>query len=101
MDGFGAMIAFETAGGAEAAEGVCERVRVIGHATSLGGVESLMERRARWAGEVAMGTPAALVRLSVGIEHVEDLWADLEQALAAVPVAAPDVAYARMREGDA
>ena len=101
MDGFGAMIAFETAGGAEAAEGVCERVRVIGHATSLGGVESLMERRARWAGEVTMGTPGALVRLSVGIEHVEDLWADLEQALAAVPVEAPDGAYARMREGDA
>jgi hypothetical protein len=48
-----------------------------------------------------MGTPGALVRLSVGIEHVEDLWADLEQALAAVPVAAPDGAYARMREGDA
>ena len=50
MDGFGAMIAFETAGGAEAAEGVCERVRVIAHATSLGGVESLIERRARLGG---------------------------------------------------
>jgi cystathionine gamma-synthase len=58
---------------------------VIAHATSLGGVESLIERRARWAGELAMGTPPTLLRLSVGIEHVEDLWADLEQALAAVP----------------
>jgi len=101
MDGFGAMVAFETEGGAEAAQGVCERVRVIGHATSLGGVESLMERRTRWAGEVAMGTPPALLRLSVGIEHVEDLWADLEQALATVPAGAREAAYARMREGDA
>ena len=58
-------------------------MRLIVHATSLGGVESLIERRTRWAGEVAMGTPATLLRLSVGIEHVEDLWADLEQALAA------------------
>ena len=89
MDGFGAMIAFETAGDAQEAEGVCERVRVITHATSLGGVESLIERRARWAGEVAMGTPPSLLRLSVGIEHVEDLWADLEQALTAVPAEAP------------
>jgi cystathionine gamma-synthase len=58
---------------------------VIAHATSLGGVESLIERRTRWAGEVAMGTPPTLLRLSVGIEHVEDLWADLEQALGALP----------------
>ena len=85
MDGFGAMLAFETAGGADDAEAVAARVRVIAHATSLGGVESLIERRARWAGELAMGTPPTLLRLSVGIEHVEDLWADLEQALAAVP----------------
>jgi cystathionine gamma-synthase len=82
MDGFGAMLAFETAGGAEEAEGVAERVRLIAHATSLGGVETLIERRTRWAGEVAMGTPPALLRLSVGLEHVEDLWTDLEQALA-------------------
>jgi cystathionine gamma-synthase len=81
MRGFGAMLSFEVRGGPEAAERACAAVRVIVHATSLGGVESLMERRARWPGEVEMGTPAALVRLSVGIEHVEDLWADLERAL--------------------
>jgi cystathionine gamma-synthase len=79
MDGFGAMLAFETAGGPAAADAVCERVRVLVHATSLGGVESLIERRARYAAEVA---PEALLRVSVGIEHVEDLWRDLEQALA-------------------
>jgi len=85
MDGFGAMIAFETIGTGEDAEAVAQRVRVIAHATSLGGVESLIERRTRWAGEVAMGTPPTLLRLSVGIEHVEDLWGDLEQALDGLP----------------
>jgi cystathionine gamma-synthase len=80
--GFGAMISFELAGTAEEAESVCEAVRLITHATSLGGVESLIERRARHAVDAAGGTPPTLLRLSVGIEHVEDLWADLEQALA-------------------
>jgi len=80
MDGFGAMLAFELAGGAAAADAVCERVRVVVHATSLGGVETLIERRARNAGEVA---PEALLRLSVGIEDVDDLWADLDRALGA------------------
>ena len=82
MAGFGAMLAFEVAGGADAADRVCAAARVITHATSLGGVETLMERRARWAGDADM--PPSLIRLSVGIEHVEDLWADLEQALAAI-----------------
>ena len=54
---------------------------MISHATSLGGVESLIERRARYAGERSIGTPEALLRFSVGIEHVEDLWADLRHAL--------------------
>ena len=80
MDGFGAMLAFEVSGGAEAAQAVAERVRVIVHATSLGGVETLMERRSRYADEAA---PPALLRVSVGIEDVEDLWADLELALTA------------------
>jgi cystathionine gamma-synthase len=79
MDGFGAMLAFEPAGGAAAADAICERVRVLTHATSLGGVETLIERRARYAEEVA---PDALLRISVGVEDVEDLWRDLEQALA-------------------
>jgi cystathionine gamma-synthase len=49
-------------------------------ATSRGGVESTLERRRRWSGEL-QSVPEGLVRLSVGIEHVEDLWADLVQAL--------------------
>ena len=80
MRGGGALLSFEVAGGADAAERVSTAVRVITHATSLGGIESLIERRNRWPGEAA--TPPALLRLSVGCEHVEDLWADLEQALA-------------------
>jgi cystathionine gamma-synthase len=82
-DGFGAMIAFETEGTAEQAERVCECLRLVNHATSLGGVESLIERRARHDIDAAFGTPPTLLRFSVGIEHVDDLWADLEQALEA------------------
>ena len=81
MDGYGAMLSFETLGDAAAADAVCERVRVVTAATSLGGIESLIERRARYASERLSGTPPTLLRLSVGIEHVEDLWADLDQAL--------------------
>lgn len=80
-DGFGAMISFELAGTAEHAERVCTSLRLISHATSLGGVESLIERRARHALDRDHGCPPTLLRLSVGIEHVEDLWADLSQAL--------------------
>ncbi len=79
-DGFGAMVSFELET-AEAADAVCARVRLISHATSLGGVESLIERRAMHPVDAAMGTPAGLIRLSVGIEHVEDLWDDLVRAL--------------------
>ena len=53
------------------------------HATSLGGVESTFERRRRWRTEAAT-IPEGLVRMSVGIEDVDDLWADLDQALNAV-----------------
>jgi cystathionine gamma-synthase len=81
-NGYGAMLAFEIDGSAEQAEAVCERVRLISHATSLGGVESLIERRARYEIDAANGAPLNLLRMSVGIEHVDDLWADLEQALA-------------------
>jgi cystathionine gamma-synthase len=81
MDGrFGAIISFVPRGGRERAERVIERCRVWVPATSLGGVESLIERRARWTGEVA---DPALLRLSVGLEELDDLWSDLEQALAA------------------
>jgi len=81
LDHHGAVISF-TLDSAEKADELCRRVRLITHATSLGGVESLIERRGSYPGELAQGTPAELVRLSVGIEHVEDLWADLAQALA-------------------
>jgi cystathionine gamma-synthase len=81
-DGFGAMISIELGAGAEAAERVCERVRLISHATSLGGVETLIERRGRYEIDAANGTPPNLLRISVGIENVEDLWADLSGAIA-------------------
>jgi cystathionine gamma-synthase len=80
MTGFGAMLSFEVKGGAEAAEAVCVAVRVLTHATSLGGVETLIERRHKWRGEES--TPPSLLRMSVGCENVEDLWADLVRALA-------------------
>jgi cystathionine gamma-synthase len=82
--GFGAMISFEVSGGAAAADRVCAALRLVTHATSLGGVESLIERRAAHPGDAAFGTPAGMLRFSVGIEHVEDLWADLTRALDAV-----------------
>lgn len=78
--GFGAVVSFETSGGAERAETVCASTRLWGHATSLGGVESTLERRARYALDAEI-VPASLIRLSVGIEDVDDLWSDLDQAL--------------------
>lgn len=79
MRGFGAMLSFECAGGQAAADTLCASVRVAVHATSLGGVETTLERRNRQPGEEAI--PPSLIRLSVGCEHIEDLWADLAQAL--------------------
>lgn len=79
--GFGAMVAFVLAGGADAADAACRAVRLIVPATSLGGVESSMERRQKYAGDAHV--PPGLIRMSVGIEHVDDIWADLAQALAA------------------
>jgi cystathionine gamma-synthase len=78
--GFGAVVSFEVAGTAEAAQKVCESSQLITHATSLGGIESLWERRRRWAGE-SPSVPEQLIRLSVGCEHVDDLWSDIQQAL--------------------
>ena len=88
MDGFGGMLAIELAGGAKVVERFLKRLKVFAHAPSLGGVDSLVseprfsshahlsaEARAR------MGAPDGMVRLSVGIEDVVDLVADLEQAL--------------------
>ena len=81
--GFGAVISFEVDGTAEQAEKVCESSRLITHATSLGGVESLWERRRRWALE-SPSVPEQLIRLSVGCEHVDDIWQDIKQALSAL-----------------
>lgn len=78
--GTGAMISLELTGGRPAAERLEDEVRVWTNATSLGGVESLLERRRRHPLEPA-SVPEGLVRLSVGIEHPEDLWADLARAL--------------------
>jgi cystathionine gamma-synthase len=78
--GFGAMMSIRVKGGEAAAIAAAARVQVWKRATSLGGVESLIEHRASVEGA---GTPAPpdLLRLSVGIEAVEDLFADLDQAL--------------------
>jgi cystathionine gamma-synthase len=77
---FGPLLSFDVAGGAAAAERVERSLRLIENATSLGGVASTLEARARWEGD---RVPAGLLRLSVGLEDVEDLWNDLDQALEA------------------
>ncbi len=81
-DGSGSMLSFEVAGTVDQTEAFLARLRLVTHATSLGGVESLIERRARYAGDASIVGPT-LCRLSVGIENVEDLWADLDGALRA------------------
>ena len=81
--GFGAIISFEVDGTAEQTQKVCESSKLITHATSLGGVESLWERRRRWPMESA-SVPEQLIRLSVGCEHVDDLWKDINLALASI-----------------
>jgi cystathionine gamma-synthase len=89
MKGFGSILCIEVApvvgqdngsSGAEAADRMIRALRLWLPATSLGGVESLIERRRRHTAEPE-SVPDNLVRMSVGIENVEDLWADLEQAL--------------------
>jgi cystathionine gamma-synthase len=77
--GSGAMVSFVVAGGAVAADEVCASVRIAVPATSLGGVETTIERRQKYAGDAHV--PPGLLRMSVGIEHVDDLWADLAEAL--------------------
>ena len=79
LKGFGTIISFDLLGGAEFADGVCRNVRLIRHATSLGAVESTMERRAAVPGQGHL--PPSLLRLSVGIEDADDLWADLDSAI--------------------
>jgi len=81
LKGFGSIISFDVRGGAGFAEAVCKRVRLIRHATSLGGVETTMERRAAIPGQEHL--PPSLLRLSVGIEDADDLWSDLDLAIRA------------------
>jgi cystathionine gamma-synthase len=82
MRGFGAVVSVELADAA-AADAVSRAVRLWVPATSLGGVESTLERRRRHASEPD-AVPESLLRLSVGVEDVEDLWADLDAALHSV-----------------
>jgi cystathionine gamma-synthase len=77
--GFGGLMSFDVAAGADAARRVETSVKLITNATSLGGADSVLETRARWEGD---RVPENLVRLSVGLEDVDELWGDLEQALA-------------------
>ena len=85
LQGFGTIVSFDVRGDAADADAVCVGLRLIQHATSLGSVESTIERRAGIPGQEHL--PPTLLRLSVGIEAVEDLWADLDRALRAGPEA--------------
>ncbi len=78
MGGFGAMLSFEVHD-APSADRIVESLQLIVGGTSLGGVESTIDRRGRWKGEESV--PGGLLRLSVGLEHPVDLWADLDDAL--------------------
>ena len=75
--GFGGLLSFDVADG-ETASKVETSLSVIANATSLGGTHSVLEGRARWEGD---RVPPGLLRLSVGLEEPDELWADLEQAL--------------------
>ena len=91
-NGAGGVLAFELADGPTA--GRCEEaVRLVRNATSLGGVESLIERRARI--EPNGRVPEGLLRLAVGLEDVDDLWADLAQAIEVASTARTAASAAR------
>ena len=80
MSGFGGMLSFEVKGGKDAAMALAAHVEIFTRATSLGGVESLIEHRASIEGPQSK-TPQGLLRVSVGLEHADDLIDDLAQAL--------------------
>jgi len=93
-EGFGPLLGFDVKGGADAALRVVNALGVIRHGASLGGVESLASLAAHTShkmigpeGRKRAGIPEGLVRVSAGIENVDDLWADLDQALAKAAVA--------------
>ena len=79
LKGPGTIISFDVRGDASTADAVCTGLRLIQHATSLGAVESTIERRAAIPGQEHL--PPSLLRLSVGVEAVDDLWSDLDGAL--------------------
>lgn len=85
MRDFGGMVSFRVAGGEQEAVDLCARTRVFTLGESLGGVESLIEHPGRMTHASAAGSPlevpSDLVRLSVGIESIDDLVGDLKQAL--------------------
>jgi cystathionine gamma-synthase len=85
--GFGGLLSFDLAEGGDAARAVETATHTIANATSLGGVHSTLETRARWEGA---RVPPGLVRLSVGVEDVDELWADLEGALDSVRGGIPE-----------
>jgi cystathionine gamma-synthase len=84
MSMFGGMLSFQVKAGRQAALGVAARCELIIRATSLGGAQSLIEHRASVEGPDTR-TPPNLLRLSIGLEHADDLIADLDQALSAIP----------------
>jgi cystathionine gamma-synthase len=81
MSAFGGMLSFEVRGGRDEAMAVAAKVGIITRATSFGGNESLIEHRASVEG-AGTRTPETLLRLSIGLEHPDDLIEDLAQALA-------------------
>ena len=85
MKGFGAVISFEVKATVEQIDLMCNSSKLITNATSLGGVESLWERRRRWKTE-SETIPENLIRFSVGIENADDLWADIQSAMAAAKI---------------
>ena len=88
LDGFGAMLAIELTGGAKSTERFLRRLKLITHATSLGGVDSLVSEP-RYSSHASMtsderariGIPDGFLRLAIGIEDADDIIADIEQAL--------------------
>ena len=78
--GFGAIISIEIDGDAAKTDRICAATHLIANATSLGGVESTWERRRRWPAESA-SVPENLIRISIGCEHLDDIWGDISSAL--------------------
>ena len=85
MKGFGAVVSFEVKASVEQIDLMCNSAKLITNATSLGGVESLWERRRRWKTE-SETIPENLIRFSVVIENADDLWADIQSAMAAAKI---------------